>query len=670
MPRMLLVENQASERAKLSSLFGQEGFQVDVAENGGAALERVRQSPFDIALVDMKAPGTATQSFFRQLIERGRGMDTIALTSPTGRGAVKALEAGVYDLLQHPLTDARLTASVRRCLEKRRLENELAQARQRIVELERADLKPSPATAQGVVSRALLEAINSVFREALTCESEEDVARVCLATAERLTDSKFGFIGEVNASGRFDTLALSDPGWQQCRMPRSDAVRMIRDMEVRGIWGSVLKEERSAIINDPSLHAQSVGVPQGHPAITSFLGVPLKRGGKTIGLIALANKDGGYDQPDRHNVEALSTAFEEALTRKRIEEALARTNGLIEGVLDAIPDIIGIQNPDYTIVRYNRAGYEILDMTQDDVAGRKCYDLIGRDGVCEHCATAKALDTKQLAEVEKYVPEFGRHLLCRSNPILNEQGDVDLVVEQLQDITERKQAEEALRDYQSQLRSLATELALSGDRERRQIATELHDNVGQTLAVVKLRLGELGRTVPHHLTSHLGELASLVDDAIAETRSLTGQLSPPALWELGLEAAIESLCDQLGDRYSIECRFVDDGQDKPLKDEARAALYRATRELLMNIVKHAHAGSAAVRIGREQAHVWITVEDNGAGFELPPSPAAEGEFGLFSIRERLTHLGGSVSIESKPGQGTRVTMVAPLATDHPPREEE
>jgi len=184
--------------------------------------------------------------------------------------------------------------------------------------------------AQLTRQSAVLNAINKVFRETLMCETEEYVAHTCLAVVEELTYSKFGFIGEINQSGRFDTIALSNPGWDACRMPKSDAVVLIRDMEIRGIWGRALKDEQSQIVNDPASHPDSVGTPEGHPQITSFLGVPLKHAGKAIGMIALANKESGYDLTDQQDVETLSVAFVEALMRKRAELALQKAHDELE----------------------------------------------------------------------------------------------------------------------------------------------------------------------------------------------------------------------------------------------------------------------------------------------------------------------------------------------------
>ena len=140
----------------------------------------------------------------------------------------------------------------------------------------------------------------------------------------------------------------------------------------------------------------------------------------------------------------------EEQARRRMEEA----NTLLEGLFENLGDIVGIQLPDHTIVRYNRAGYELLGMTPEEAKGRKCYELIGRTGPCAVCATADALESGKREAVEKFVPELGRYLECRSSPILDEQGEVAFIVEQLYDITDRKRAGEELRESEATARAL------------------------------------------------------------------------------------------------------------------------------------------------------------------------------------------------------------------------
>jgi diguanylate cyclase (GGDEF)-like protein/PAS domain S-box-containing protein len=192
----------------------------------------------------------------------------------------------------------------------------------------RTSLIDVTARRQGETQRQqqhhLLNGINRILREVLTFDTEEEMGRTCLAVAEELTGSKFGFIGELNRSGRLDTIALSDPGWQACRLPKSNVLMMINNMEIRGLWARALKEGKSQIVNDPASDPDRVGLPDGHSPITSFLGVPLRYDGRIMGCISLGNKDGGYDQGDLEAVEALSVTIVEALRRRRAEKELAQ----------------------------------------------------------------------------------------------------------------------------------------------------------------------------------------------------------------------------------------------------------------------------------------------------------------------------------------------------------
>ena len=176
----------------------------------------------------------------------------------------------------------------------------------------------------------------------------------------------------------------------------------------------------------------------------------------------------------------------------------------------------------------------------------------------------------------------------------------------------------------------------------------------------ELRASALSKDVARtlkHVCDSLGQ-------AISDTRTLTFDLSSPILHELGFEAAVAAwLGEQIEKKHNIKTELEDDEKPKPLDDDARVLLFRTVQELLINVVKHAQANNVKVSIRRVDDRIQVTVEDDGWGFDttkVTSMPSTTCGFGLFSIKERLEHLGGRLEIESEPGQGSRVTVTAPL----------
>jgi signal transduction histidine kinase len=163
----------------------------------------------------------------------------------------------------------------------------------------------------------VLKAVNSLLSGMFKCENLKDVAALCLDEALFVTDSSMGFIGEITKDKVFNALAFSDSALEACRMEHSS--KLLENMEVRGIWGAAAESENGLIINLPSSHPACTGVPKGHVPIETFLGVPLKKNSETVGVIALANKPGGFTESDLKDVQDISAALTEALDRKKLE---------------------------------------------------------------------------------------------------------------------------------------------------------------------------------------------------------------------------------------------------------------------------------------------------------------------------------------------------------------
>lgn len=232
------------------------------------------------------------------------------------------------------------------------------------------------------------------------------------------------------------------------------------------------------------------------------------------------------------------------------------------------------------------------------------------------------------------------------------------------EIAERKKAGQTLLDNQKQLRSLAREISLIEEKQRRKFATFLHDDINQALALATFKLRTLqemnkGRNV----TKELSEVKAIIDRTAERTRTLAYEISPPILYELGLEAALEWLVRQFGEQYGVKCEFKDDGLKKPLTDEASIFLFQSVRELLSNTAKHAQAHSIEVSTIKDGSSMRITVADDGIGFastKVERKIRKNEGLGLFNVRERLRNLGGRVEVQSRKGEGTTITLIAPL----------
>jgi signal transduction histidine kinase len=241
---------------------------------------------------------------------------------------------------------------------------------------------------------------------------------------------------------------------------------------------------------------------------------------------------------------------------------------------------------------------------------------------------------------------------------------LEKAIEELRDeILLRIEAERKIRADQEQLRSLTAELVLAEERERHSVAMALHDSLGPILAFSKRELGTLQKSVSKTAADTLKSIGSNISQAIKQTRNLTFDLSPPALYTFGLETAVAELTERFGEDQKLKIIFENTDEPKPLTDHVKVLLYRSIREILINIVKHAEAKSVRLVLSKTYDKIKIVVEDDGKGFnvsDLDSRPGGTKGFGLFSIRERLMHIGGSFNIQSGMGRGTTVTLLAPL----------
>jgi len=251
-------------------------------------------------------------------------------------------------------------------------------------------------------------------------------------------------------------------------------------------------------------------------------------------------------------------------------------------------------------------------------------------------------------------------------PFLKGERDlIDNLARMFGDALSRNYLEEVLRAKHCELNALAVELTFVEEKQRRRIASQLHDQVGQNLLLGMIKLSVLAADLATQSNDHLfEEIKGLLGRSIEDVRSLTIELSPPFLDDVGLQTALEWLGKQVEHDYGLRVIFRGVGGQQPLSEEVRSTVYLSVRELLINAAKHAETTS--VRLWVKTAHqvIFVMVADKGVGFVSANSGltfSRNGGFGLQNMRRRIEYLGGTLKVISAPGSGTRIRLRVPVA---------
>lgn len=354
--------------------------------------------------------------------------------------------------------------------------------------------------------------------------------------------------------------------------------------------------------------------------------------------------------------------------RERALEALVQSETRYRELFESMSSGVAVyeavdEGKDFVFKNMNGAGERIDKIRRDDVIGKKVteafpgvkeagllevFQNVWRSGKPEHHPISLYKDQRISQWVENYVYKLPT-------------GEIVAVYD---DVTNRKEVEEKLYDYQKQLKSMAYQLSNIQEQERRNIAVEMHDRISQRLAITKFNVQIAAKsTTDDKVRDKLQRTAEEIGRVIEDAYSLMLELSNPVLYEIGLKAAIEALLkNRMSEAKQIDYELLAD-DDFKLDDVIKVPLYQAVRELLTNVVKHSRANKIVVCIRKVGNHVQITVKDNGVGFDKSTMRKSdtirEGGFGLFSIRENLEHIKGNLEIKTKPGRGTVAIITAP-----------
>ncbi|MBS1213575.1 MAG: sensory transduction histidine kinase [Proteobacteria bacterium] len=370
-------------------------------------------------------------------------------------------------------------------------------------------------------------------------------------------------------------------------------------------------------------------------------------------------------------VVGIFAAARDITKRKLAEAALRRISAYNRSLIEASLDPLVTIGSDGKITDVNVA--------TETATGRPRAELVGTDFSDYFTDPEKAREGYRRAFREGLVRDYPleiRHHDGRVTPVLynatvyrEQEGQATGVFAAARDMTERLRYERILAERNAevqrlaeQLRALASDLSQTEQRERRRLATALHDNIQQLLVSAQMQLSLIKRQHPEVIQSTAQGVASILAEALDASRSLTVELCPPVLHQSGLASALTWLAARMREQQQFRLHLRTSNYAEPSNPDDRAFLFEAVRELLLNAVKHSgvrEAHLAMIRTKDEQCR--IIVEDKGSGFDtanIRPGPSSG--FGLFAIQQRLLYMGGTLEIESTPGRGTRAVLSIPI----------
>jgi PAS domain S-box-containing protein len=436
--------------------------------------------------------------------------------------------------------------------------------------------------------------------------------------------------------------------------------------------GRALRSNARALIEDvnsdpPYAPLRAIASAAGYRAVQS---TPLvDRLGKPLGILSTHWR--ASHRPDEQDLRRLDLYARQAadfISRCKTDDTLRDNESRIRAILNTATDAIITIDQLGTIVAINPSTERLFGYKTDELIGQNIRLLMPSPFRDEHDGfLRKYLETGKARIIGTGREVVGLRKDGSTFPVdlaVSEVEHLGLFTAIVRDISARRQTEMVLDQYRRDLRTMSSELVLAEERERQRLAQDLHDGLGQALFRLNMKVAEgVTRGDPNST-----EIRSILDEVGRMVNTLTFELSPPILRQLGLRAALKWLSRDMHQRYGLSVHIDDDGHEISIEERVSLLLFRSLRELLINVAKHAETDIADLSIQKLEDSVRFQIQDGGKGFDpLDPSHGVDGgHFGLFSIRERLEYLGGSFEIRSAVGEGTSVTLTVPATNQQGP----
>ena len=400
----------------------------------------------------------------------------------------------------------------------------------------------------------------------------------------------------------------------------------------------------------------------------SVLSIPVCIGGSVICAISFTSMRIYRDWPDEMvaRLRLVGEIFANAIARKRAEETLFRR----EAELNEAQRLASIGSWEWDILADGVTcsnevrriyGFEQEDQNSPDRAFSEAVHP--DDRARRSAAVDAALNGGPPYDVEFRIirPDKSvRFVHSRGRLIYDEAGKPVRMLGMTQDITERKRAAKELEEANHQLRFLSRRLFEVQEEERRHLARELHDEIGQALTAAKINLQSVTGNGGSANFARLQETTAILDRLLGQVRQISLDLRPSMLDDLGLVPALRSLLDQQGRRASVAVRFSAENMPENLDPEIQTTCFRIAQEAITNALRHAHATQIDVDLRRENGKLRLLIRDNGIGFDAESAQAQTVGLGLIGIKERAALVGGRAKIISSPNKGTTIEVFLPL----------
>lgn len=335
-----------------------------------------------------------------------------------------------------------------------------------------------------------------------------------------------------------------------------------------------------------------------------------------------------------------------------------------EGIFNTITDIITIHDKDFNIIYANKSAREVLGLPNLEIKDTlKCFRFYhGTDCPPKGCPSCDCVKTGIPSVYELFEPYLGKIIEIRAMPRFDSESRIVGVIHICRDITERKKAEEELKNSREKLRNLTAHMNIIREEERKYVAREIHDELAQALTAIKIDLFWLNKRLSADqdaLRKKIESMTDLVDMTIKSVRRISSELRPGLLDDLGLQAAMEWQIKEFQKRTGISCEIDFRTGVLSMEQEHITAIFRIFQETLTNIVRHAEATRVSVKLKKTPDCLKLEVRDNGKGIteEQISDPRS---FGLIGMQERVHLLGGIIKINGVRGRKTVIKVDIPL----------